>query len=1271
MASAFNPTAPMHHAELVTTGDFAAYAQSRPAEEYIPELVSRLIKAVVSDLTRCRIPHTDAIGLSGPDGIVETVKGYPLFVPSGTSYWEIGTGDDPQDKATKDYKKRTKEFTKKERAKATFVVVTPHSTKWSEKQQRAWLKARAKDGWNAIKIIDGVQLADWLRESPYWGKWFLTKIGKVKETKGITLPTEHWENLAALVNLGEPRLPAQLFLEGRETTVKSLGQLLEGKIDKLYLRADSDKDAADFIAAFLASTADPPPSYLRCLLISEVDAWNAMVQPKLRQVLVAHPSINLDSNGEQLYLSAKRGGHGVLMPLLGAAAAGIPDITYLKSPSAAAIEKILLAANFTPARAKLLAGAGAQSLTSLKRFMMDLPVLPYTSWQSAPMLAKASLAGRWSSKSKADRVAMGGLVGKKYEGWIEKLRPEALRSDTPLSQHDEQWKIFSRGEAWVALGAHVSDADLDRLGKTAIKVLGENDPKFKLPKDARMTASVQGKGRQHSDGLREGLAETLALLGAKAATLTSVSIGKAESVAILTVRKLLATGDWIRWASLNHELPLLAEAAPEEFLHQVEAALRHSKAPFKKIFAQEGDGITGGNYMTGLLWALETLAWSPKYMASVVSLLGELATIDPGGNWTNRPINSITDILLPWHPQTTAPIPNRKATVETLLREQPAIGWKVLFALLPSNHGFTTGNRKPAWQPFVPADFGDGVLRQDYIDQITAYADVAATLAADDVPQLNELIDRLPDLPDVAWNRILAHLGSDAVRALPEETRVTLWESLTDLASKHKKFADAKWALPAKEVEELNSTAVKLAPTSPFYLHRRLFSDRDHDLFDHKGDYTEQQQSLNKTREDVIRNIYQAGSTADVLKFARLVASPAKVGEALGRNGDLSADADLMPGLLESSDAIEQAVVRGFVWQRFWTKRVAWVASLDVAKWKRSEMIALFAHLPFLQEVWTLAERVMGEGIADYWKAATVNPWNGESELMAFAARKLLEKARPRAALLCLYQLAMEKKPLPTELTIKTLLAAVLDGAENVRFDTHEVGEIIEQLQEDPTTDQDDLFKVEWAYMPLLDPDFAGAPRTMAQRIAASPEFFLQLIQLVFRSKKEKKKTKPSRERQQKAENAYRLLRAWRIVPGTNRAGVFDPKVFAEWVVKAKQLATESGHLRVALSELGQTLPYGPKDPSGLWIHQAIAKVLNEKDTEVIRSGFTMELFNQRGVHGFTHGTAEAEIAKGYHARADEVELAGFPRFASAMRGLAKDYERDAERESKRDPFED
>ena len=59
------------------------------------------------------------------------------------------------------------------------------------------------------------------------------------------------------------------------------------------------------------------------------------------------------------------------------------------------------------------------------------------------------------------------------------------------------------------------------------------------------------------------------------------------------------------------------------------------------------------------------------------------------------------------------------------------------------------------------------------------------------------------------------------------------------------------------------------------------------------------------------------------------------------------------------------------------------------------------------------------------------------------------------------------------------------------------------------------------------------------------------------------------------------------------------------------------------------------------------------------------------GVHGFSAGKEELEIAGRYHKQADALEEKGYHRFATAIRELAKGYERDAERESKRDPLED
>ena len=66
-----------------------------------------------------------------------------------------------------------------------------------------------------------------------------------------------------------------------------------------------------------------------------------------------------------------------------------------------------------------------------------------------------------------------------------------------------------------------------------------------------------------------------------------------------------------------------------------------------------------------------------------------------------------------------------------------------------------------------------------------------------------------------------------------------------------------------------------------------------------------------------------------------------------------------------------------------------------------------------------------------------------------------------------------------------------------------------------------------------------------------------------------------------------------------------------------------------------------------------------------------MEIFNRRGVFTYTSGNDERRIAKDLHIKADSAEEKGYHRLATALRELAKQYERDAERESKRSPFDE
>ena len=213
---------------------------------------------------------------------------------------------------------------------------------------------------------------------------------------------------------------------------------------------------------------------------------------------------------------------------------------------------------------------------------------------NAAELVIAGFWARWTEQSEADKVIAEKLSKKAYGEWIRNLRETLHRPGTPLIQRDGVWKMVSRYEGWYALGPKLFDEHLDRLRETNVSVLREEDPQFELAPNERYAARIHGKNLTHSHFLRNGLAESLALLGSHPRALTSCSTGKAEATAILAVRESLSGADWVLWASLNDLLPLLAEAAPGEFLDAVEKALNSDHCPFDTVFTQEGDGIFGG-----------------------------------------------------------------------------------------------------------------------------------------------------------------------------------------------------------------------------------------------------------------------------------------------------------------------------------------------------------------------------------------------------------------------------------------------------------------------------------------------------------------------------------------------------------------------------------------------------------------------------------------------------------------------------------------------------
>ena len=810
----------------------------------------------------------------------------------------------------------------------------------------------------------------------------------------------------------------------------------------------------------------------------------------------------------------------------------------------------------------------------------------------------------------------------------------------------------------------------------ALRILGEKDPQFELPKDERFAASMHGKVLNHSRSIREGVVESLALLGAKGNALSSTSQGRAEGTARLVVRKLLYNADWLTWASLNNEMPLLAEAAPDEFLDAVEAAIADSAtSPFIDVFRQEGSGgaLGGWNYMTGVLWALETLAWHRDYLGRVTILLGDLASIDPGGSWANRPHNSLVDIFLPWHSQTLADLPARRSALESLLREHPDVAWNLLVSLLPSSHGVTSGTRKPIWRSFISSGWKETVTVTQYWAQVQVYAEMCTEIAARQLDKLAQLVDRLADLPEPAHSQVLNHLSSSAVTSLSEADRVPLWESLNDIVLKHRKYADAQWAMPTERVAKIEEIANRLAPASLELANRRLFTERDFDLYEEKGNFEHERKRLDNIRQDAIKEILGSEGMNGVIRFVQQVESPRKVGDALGAIDDPSIDAFLLPAFLDHSDRQINQFLGSFVWRRFWTQKWAWVDQQLSQSWQKDQLLGFLLLVPPVQQTWRRAEKILGSEVHSYWKQVQFNPWGLDPDDLLEATEKLTSYGQPTSAIDCLYLLAHKKVPIPMPLASAALLGALTAEEQQKQIEQHHIVEVIQYLQENEPTDSEDLFMIEWHYLPLLNRPHGGEPKVLEYKLASSPEFFFEVISAVFRSDKEdkEKETEVSEVEKRIAQNAYSLLHGWRILPGSLPDGSFDGHKFMEWLTEAKKRCKESGHFRIAMDQLGQALAHAPQDPGGLWIHKSIAAALDSRDVPEMRRAFTVGLFNKRGVHGFSHGEQEKQIAADYRVKAKALLESGFHRVADSVRSLAEQYERDAERESQRDIFDD
>ena len=171
----------------------------------------------------------------------------------------------------------------------------------------------------------------------------------------------------------------------------------------------------------------------------------------------------------------------------------------------------------------------------------------------ASNLALVNLVGSWNEKSEADLAILNKVVP---EG--SSIAKEVLQlPDSPLSLRNGFWEVRDRVDLWNSLGSRIFDDNLDTFKECAVSMLGERDPSFEVAQEERYAASIYGKVMVHSQALRKGIADGLAMIGNMHGRLDNCSQLKPQNTAVLAVHEIFRNADYGLWGSLNSLLPLV------------------------------------------------------------------------------------------------------------------------------------------------------------------------------------------------------------------------------------------------------------------------------------------------------------------------------------------------------------------------------------------------------------------------------------------------------------------------------------------------------------------------------------------------------------------------------------------------------------------------------------------------------------------------------------------------------------------------------------------
>lgn len=1223
---------------------------SRRAQEIIVELVDRLVRASVSNPIECQFPKV--IMEHGFDGELNVKESPIQYIPNGYSCWEIGTNKDSSTKFKSDLQSSEKKFQNDhyDKSNSTFVFVTPRlaTGKFLDKTCRdTWIQDEIKKcGWGDIKIIDADSLCDWLSIYPTVAKWMAHEMNIPYED--IQPLEKYWDDVQRATR--EHPLTPEIFLVNRAEAKERVNQFLDDHLNSLKLTTYYPTQIPDFVAAVLQSRNDVNTWYSKTLVIDTQSAFQKMVSESVSHVFIVTFEV---FDEEKLITEATSRGHSVIYSgkpnrnsVTNSYTITLPDIPpeYIS----AELEKL----GYGKLEAFNFAYKCFGNPSNLRTLISGYPVNPTWNLENidANTILSACLFGNWNGSYEGDRKIISDFVKKPYEDWIQEITNACLKCpQIPIYEENNIWRVTRKLEIWDLIRERVRAEQIQQFCKQAVQILQEIDPKYDLEPNERCMAAVLTRSPTYSSTLREGVADTLAFLVSPLCQKNSGLDVNVQSIIQMSVHEILSAPNWKLYATLDRSIPLLAEAAPREFLNILRKNL---KTPFIKDLIREAPNqFDQTSYLPGLIWGLERLAWSHDYLTQVIAILGDIIELEGTPYREKTAFRALKSVLWPPRPHTSADSIKCKAAICSLLKKHPAIGSVLIREETSLQNTYCDGGTKPKWRGDF---FGE---RSNVVSLYPIYCDIIHYLIGNDTDFTSNILSEYVFQIGCVRRNILEYLENNDFSTILKSDKFQIWLEINKALMWISRIPDDK-IYSQEEVERLSAISLKFMPDEPKYKHRSLFNPDNYSLLYSPG--TSDSDASMAPQIEALREIYSIGGITDILEFAKSTSVPGSVGYLFGKSAGTEDDTSLLPKYLTSPDEWKQKFIIGYCRGRFDKSTRGFVDSLSITSWTTEEMSVFFFSLPRMNKTWEYVSKIMGEEEKIYWEHMW--PYLPKEEInWEYVLDKFLQYELPIQAIKCISSLLFDNQKVEVKHIIRSLKLLLEDKKMHPQIESYEITQIMKYLAESKDADKEEVWKLEVDYFAVMDVQGRLHTTIFERKLAESPEFFCEMLQFIYKSKNPQvtdlKPDTPVNVRN----NISSLFQHWRVIPGTRDDGTFDKGAFLDWYHSAIKLCQKQGLDNAAFIEIGRIMTYAPEDPDGLWIHRTVANLLNEDDNESFRRHFSIGIINNDGAH-ISDGKWEEQRAKDSREKADALDNAGYPIFAELMREISESYIQDKKR---------